>query len=154
METGNICSRSSPTSSTLWLTPFPPSTRPVLTCKRPVKWKPWCSRRAALPEIGSWTWFAQEQLRLEAQGRRDRLGQNRPRYPPKRPLSLGKRNQEPATGAEIYTASNRPNMNREDREAREDNIHSQMTVSLTSVQKPPETIKTPTVKAQMTMKVQ
>lgn len=84
--------------------PHPPSCWTVLTCDRPMDREARQPARATLPEIWSPTCLPHEQLRLQAQGGRARLGKNWvSREPMKATLCLRRGEKQLATGTQLYT---------------------------------------------------
>lgn len=95
-------------SSNMWAVlapcPHPSSCLTVLTCDRPMDREARQPARATLPEIWSPTCLPHEQLRLQAQGWRARLGKNWvSREPMKATLCLRRGEKQLATGAHFYT---------------------------------------------------
>lgn len=88
--------------------PNPPSCWTVLTCDRPMDGEARHPARATLPEIWTPTWLPHEQLRLQAQGWRARLGKNWvSREPMKATLCLRRGEKQLATGTQVYTTRSR-----------------------------------------------
>lgn len=84
--------------------PHPPCCWTVLTCDRPMDREARQPARVTLPEKWSPTCLPHEQLRLQAQGGRARLGKNwGSREPMKTTLCLSGGEKQLATGTQLYT---------------------------------------------------